>query len=112
MATSAPRTPPKKGETIEQQITSAISQGFSTVLNDLKAQNAEMLKALKDISHKGSMVARSTGSARNASVASEERPGGEPLEAPRLAARRAGEAKPCPWAQRLCRRPRQRPGDP
>lgn len=71
MATSAPRTPPKKGETIEQQITSAISQGFSTVLNDLKAQNAEMLKALKDISHKGSMVARSSPSARNASVASE-----------------------------------------
>jgi hypothetical protein len=71
MATSPPRTPPKKGETIEQQITAAISQGFSTVLNDFKAQNAEMLKALRDLSHKGSMVANSSPSAKNASVASE-----------------------------------------
>ena len=50
MAPATPKQPPKKGETIETQITGAIAQGFSTVLTDMKAQNAEILSALKEIS--------------------------------------------------------------
>lgn len=61
MAAAAPRQPPKKGETIEAQITGAIAQGFSTVLTDMKAQNAEILNALKDISRSSRMRAASAG---------------------------------------------------
>lgn len=69
MAPAKPKDPPRKGETIEQQITGAISQGFATVLTDMKAQNAEMLSALKEISRKGSMVARTSGSSKEAATA-------------------------------------------
>jgi len=55
MAPSKPRQPPKKGETIEKQISGAIAQGFSTVLTDMKAQNAEILNALKEISRASRM---------------------------------------------------------
>lgn len=60
MPPQAPRSVPRSPGTIEEQISSAIASGFSTVLTDMKAQNAEMLSALKEISRVGRTSAART----------------------------------------------------
>lgn len=63
MPPGRPQEPPRKGETIEAQISGAIAKGFETVLTDIRAQNAEMISALKEISRRGQVSSSTSVSA-------------------------------------------------